>query len=66
VRIRPNMKVAVRRGDAFYEGTVDRTETLSGERYVFGRWKVFGGDLPEKFCVRLGDVRPWTTPEVYE
>jgi len=66
MRIRPNMRVAVRRGDSFFEATVDRTETVQGQRYVFGRWKTFGGDVLEKFCVYIDDVRPWAAPEVLD
>jgi hypothetical protein len=63
----PGTKIAVRRGNEFFEGVVTRTEAVDDEAYVIGEWarKVPGSryDLPYKtFRAHEDDVRLWMEP----
>jgi hypothetical protein len=61
----PGTKVAVRRGNDFFEGIVTRTEIVDGEQYVIGEWtkKIKGpqGTLRyDKFRAHIDDVKLWS------
>jgi hypothetical protein len=63
----PGTKVAVRRGDDYFEGVVTRTEIVDGELYVIGEWlrkhPIWVWQAPFRtFRVHEDDVRPSGRP----
>jgi hypothetical protein len=63
----PGTRVAVRRGNNFFEGTVTRTEIVDGEVYVLGEWArklpASRYEAPYKtFRAHEDDVRLWMEP----
>ena len=59
MNIAPGMKVAVRRGGEFFEGTITGIELDEGEHFVFGNLTRKPAGHRSIFCVHSDDVRPW-------